>query len=54
MIDDTLVVNLTVKNLLDENYLNHASPEDFRELYATSSGQNDPGRDIRLAIAYKF
>ncbi len=54
MIDDTLVVNLTVKNMLDENYLNHASPEDFSELYATSSGQNDPGRDIRLAIAYKF
>ncbi len=54
MIDDTLVVNLTVKNVLDENYLNHASPEDFSELYATSSGQNDPGRDIRLAVAYKF
>ncbi len=54
MIDDTLVVNLTVKNMLDENYLNHASPEDFSELYATSSGQNDPGRDIRVAIAYKF
>jgi len=54
MIDDTLVVNLTVKNMLDENYLNHASPEDLTELYVNTSGQNDPGRDIRLSVAYKF
>ena len=56
MIDDTLVLNLTVKNLFDETYLNHASPEDYSANagYEAIVGQNDPGRDVRLSAAIKF
>lgn len=54
MIDDTVVVNLTGKNLTDESYLNHASPEDLTATYAGIKGQLDPGRDVRLSVAYKF
>jgi len=56
MMDDTLVLNLTVKNLFDEKYLNHASPEDYSANagYEAIVGQNDSGRDIRLSAAVKF
>ena len=56
MIDDTLVVNLAVKNVFDENYLNHASIADYtgNADFESVSGQNDPGRDIRLSVAVKF
>jgi hemoglobin/transferrin/lactoferrin receptor protein len=56
MADDTVVLNLTVKNVFDENYINHSSPADFTANagYELISGQNDPGRDIRLSAAFKF
>ncbi len=56
MVDDTLVMNLTIKNVFDETYLNQASPEDLTANvgYEIVSGQNDPGRDIRFSTAIKF
>ncbi len=56
MLDETLVLNLTVKNVLDKTYLNQASPEDLTANagYEIVSGQNDPGRDIRFSAAVKF
>jgi hemoglobin/transferrin/lactoferrin receptor protein len=56
MVSETLVFNLTVKNLFDENYINHSSPEDFSANagYASIVGQNDAGRDIRFSAAVKF
>ena len=56
MIDDTLVINLTAKNVFDENYISHSAPADFTANagYELISGQNDPGRDIRLSVALKF
>ena len=56
MADDTLVLNLTVKNVFDEDYINHSSPADFTANagYELISGQSDPGRDIRLSAALKF
>jgi hemoglobin/transferrin/lactoferrin receptor protein len=56
MADDTIVLNLTVKNVFDEDYINHSSPADFTANagYELISGQNDPGRDIRLRAAFKF
>lgn len=56
MADDTIVLNLTAKNVFNESYINHSSPADFSANtgYELISGQNDPGRDIRLTAAFKF
>ena len=56
MADDTVVLNLTVKNVFDEDYINHSSPADFTANagYELISGQADPGRDVRLSAAFKF
>ncbi|MBN3562715.1 TonB-dependent receptor domain-containing protein [Aliamphritea spongicola] len=49
-------VSLAVNNLFDEQYLNHASVEDFEDNagWAGIVGSPDPGRDIRLTLAYSF
>lgn len=52
--NDTLTVNLTVKNLFDEQYLDHSSVGDYSEVFATVSGVYEAGRDVRLSLSYKF
>lgn len=56
MLNEMLVFNLAVKNVFDESYLNHASPEDLTDNqdYDGVAGNLDPGRDIRISAALKF
>ncbi len=51
-----LKVTLTIKNLFDEYYLDHASNGDFEHLpgFKGVVGLHSPGRDIRLGLAYNF
>lgn len=54
--DDRLAVSLTVKNVLDKQYIDHASAEDYRSNpgYSAVSGHPEPGRDIYLSASLKF
>lgn len=56
MVNEMLVFDVALKNIFDEQYINHASPEDYRANagYEAVSGQYDAGRDIRLSVAVKF
>ncbi|UTF61537.1 TonB-dependent receptor domain-containing protein [Gilvimarinus sp. DA14] len=49
-------VTLTVKNVFDEEYLDHGSVEDFTHLegYTGIKGYPAPGQDIRLSMALRF
>lgn len=51
-----LQLTLTVKNLLDEQYLDHGSIEDFTHIpgYEAIIGQPAQGRDIRFGLKYTF
>ncbi|WP_250460760.1 TonB-dependent receptor domain-containing protein [Microbulbifer litoralis] len=53
---DGLSLTLTVKNLLDDQYLDHGSVEDFRSVYPGSGiiGYPAPGRDLRLSIGMRL
>ena len=53
---DDLAVTLTVNNLLDKQYLDHASNADFEHIpgYEGIVGLAEPGRDIRLGVNYRF
>ncbi|GAB3476934.1 TonB-dependent receptor domain-containing protein [Marinomonas epiphytica] len=53
---ENLTLNLTVSNLFDEQYLDHASVEDFTENsgYGNIIGTTEAGRNIRLSAAYQF
>jgi hemoglobin/transferrin/lactoferrin receptor protein len=54
--DDKLTVSLAINNLLNKEYLSHASVDDWTDSagWEEVSGQNSAGRDIRLSAAYKF
>lgn len=56
VLKEALTLNFTVKNLFDETYLAHAALEDYSRNpgYESIVGQNDPGRDIRLSVGFKF
>lgn len=56
MTDDRLTLSLTVKNLLDKDYLDHASNEDFEGIagYEGIIGSAEPGRELRLGVAMRF
>lgn len=49
-------VGLTVRNIFDKNYLDHASVADFTHVpgYELIKGYNEPGRDVRLSVAWQF
>lgn len=49
-------VGLTVRNVFDKNYLDHASVADFTHVagYELIRGYNEPGRDVRLSVAWQF
>ncbi|QIZ85731.1 TonB-dependent receptor [Bermanella marisrubri] len=51
-----LLLNLTMKNVFDETYLSHSSPEDLQANpgYEGIAGSLDPGRDVRLSATIKF
>lgn len=54
--DDRLVVNLTLKNMFDKQYLDHASNEDFENIpgYEGVRGSYEPGRELRLGVALRI
>ncbi len=54
--DDRLVFNLTLKNLFDKQYLDHASNEDFENIpgYEGIRGSYEPGRELRLGVALRI
>ena len=53
---DDYVITLTVKNLFDKNYLDHASNENFQHIpgYEGVIGSREPGREVRLGLAVRF
>jgi len=54
--NDRLVLNLTLKNILDKQYLDHASNEDFEHIpdYEGVRGSYEPGRELRLGVALRI
>lgn len=54
--NDRLVLNLTLKNILDKQYLDHASNEDFEHIpgYEGVRGSYEPGRELRLGMALRI
>ncbi len=54
--DDQLRLTLAVQNLLDETYRSHSSVADYSHIpdYEGIVGVNEPGRDIRLGLGYRF
>lgn len=54
--NDRLVVNLTLKNIFDKQYLDHASNEDFEHIpgYEGVRGSYEPGRELRLGVALRI
>lgn len=51
-----MTLSLTVKNLLDKDYLDHGSNEDFQHLpdYQGVAGSREPGRELRLSVSVRF
>ncbi|KKM23506.1 hypothetical protein LCGC14_1614500 [marine sediment metagenome] len=49
-------VGLTVRNVFDKNYIDHASVADFTNVsgYGIVRGYNEPGRDVRLSVSWQF
>lgn len=54
--DEDLSLSLTVKNIFDKQYLDHASTADHQNTagYEGIVGQAEPGRDIRLTAALRI
>lgn len=53
---DQLTVSVTLKNLLDKQFLDHASNEDFEGIpgYEGVIGAAEPGREWRLGLAWRY
>lgn len=53
---DRLAVSLTIKNVLDKQYLSHASTADWTENagYDMIRGHYEPGRDVYVSASLKF
>lgn len=49
-------VGLTVRNVFDKNYIDHSSVADFTDIpgWNLVRGFNEPGRDVRLSVAWQF
>lgn len=55
-VSEDIRVSLSVRNLFDKYYLDHASNGDFQHIpgYEGIVGAPEPGRDIRLNVAWQF
>ncbi len=53
---DNIVINLTVKNLFDKQYLSHGSVENLTAIpdFEAVIGAPEPGRDIRISATARF
>lgn len=54
--EERLNLTLTLKNLFDKHYLDHASNEDFEAFpgYEGVRGSYEPGRELRLGVAVRI
>lgn len=55
-VPERLSLTMTLKNLLDKQYLDHASNEDFEHIpgYEGIRGSYEPGRELRLGVALRI
>jgi hemoglobin/transferrin/lactoferrin receptor protein len=44
-------IGLALRNVLDKDYLDHSSVANYEGIL---SGYNEPGRDVRLSVAWQF
>ena len=53
---DNLQLNFAMTNVFDQTYLDHSSVADYTNItgFETVRGYNEPGRNIRLALSYRF
>ena len=49
-----VAITLTVRNVFDKYYLDHASVADIADVNDGVSGFAEPGRDVRLSVAWQF
>ena len=49
-------ITMTVRNVFDKNYIDQASVADYTSIsgYEIVRGYNEPGRDVRLSVAWQF
>ncbi|OKY27806.1 TonB-dependent receptor [Thalassotalea sp. PP2-459] len=54
--NESFLVNLTVTNLLNEQYIDHSSVGDYNDVpgWEGVSGLYEAGRDIRVSLTYNF
>ena len=54
--NESFLVNLTVTNLFDEQYIDHSSVADYNLVpgFSGVSGIHEAGRDIRVSLTYNF
>lgn len=53
---EDVTITLTVRNVFDKHYFDHASAEDLQQFpgYEGTSGFAEPGRDVRLSVGWQF
>lgn len=53
---DDYTITLSVRNLFDKDYLDHATTEDFQHIpgYAGVVGSREPGRELRIGLSARF
>lgn len=56
VLPERLTLTVTLKNLFDKRYLDHASNEDFEHIagYEGVRGAYEPGRELRLGVALRL
>ncbi|MBU3004650.1 TonB-dependent receptor plug domain-containing protein [Paraglaciecola arctica] len=53
-VSNSILANLAITNVLNEQYIDHSSVGDYSEVFATVVGPQEAGRDIRLSVSYQF
>lgn len=53
---DDYTITLSVRNLFDKDYLDHATTEDFQHIpgYVGIVGSPEPGRELRIGLSARF
>ncbi|MDG3064997.1 TonB-dependent receptor domain-containing protein [Thauera mechernichensis] len=53
---DNYTVSLSVRNVFDKSYLDHATTEDFQHIpgYEGVVGSREPGRELRIGLSARF
>ena len=53
---DDYTLSVSIRNLFDKDYLDHATTEDFQSIpgYGGIVGSREPGRELRIGLAARF